>query len=442
MTETLIKDKWAGEFVSDRLNVTIDNRPEQILNIEDTVGLALRNNPKRAHLLVSKLLGKHIPASPSLVNASGQLLGALAYEALGGNLWSLRDNYCSIQEALKSKTKGAMQMQRPLNKIKAITIGYAETATSLGYIVANYLESPYIHSTRYGREGIVPYGAFEEAHSHATSHKLMPVDPLFLQNDLPLVLVDDEMSTGKTIIATIEELHALSPRKHYVVCSLIDCRSAEDRARMDKFAVDLGIQLDVVALSYGEVLYPDTILEDVKPVIKEIHTEIVPIVPDLKGQKRVEVLTGFEFEGFEHARYGIEDASKDDRIAASIAHELSGENYGRTLVLGTEEFMYLPLQTAKSLEFHGFDVYTSSTTRSPVIPFIEDEYAVRTKLTYFLPDGDERYLYNAEGFDTIIVIVEPGKHYTEYFAQNGLVQALETTSARKITIIQGDTNVR
>lgn len=445
------KTLWGGEHVARELNVSIDNLMNQKLDIEDVVGLALRNNPKRAHLLVSKILGKHIPASPSLITASGQLLGAMAYEALGGNLRSVEEVFDSINESLNGSMDTATTMLPTQAPIPAVTIGYAETATSLGYIVANFLNSPYIHSTRYGREDVVPYGAFEEAHSHATSHKLMPLDHSFLNNDLPLVLVDDEMSTGKTIIATIEELHELSPRNHYVVCALIDCRTESDKEKMRQFADSLGIRLDIVALSHGEVSYPDTILEDVKPVIAAVEENPFPFgdnqIVNLEPIT-IEMDINTSFEGFKHARYGITDVNRDEKIAeyltSSFEYDPSKvvQDIGRTLVLGTEEFMYLPLQMARKLEEKGFDVYSSSTTRSPVIPYDSAEYAIKTKLTYYLPDGDERYLYNAENFDTIIIVVEPGNSYRDFFVNNGLIQALETTSASKLIIIQGDTNVR
>lgn len=437
---------WSGEYVSEKLNIEIKNRDYQILNIEDVVGLSLRNNPKRAHLLVSKILGKHIPASPSLILAAGQILGGMAYEALGGDMWPMEDVFESMDKVMKGSERSAITMAPPVKKMEAVTIGYAETATSLGYIVAQFLQSPYIHSTRYGKKGKKAYGAFEEAHSHATSHKLMPSKKSFLHNNLPLVLVDDEMSTGKTIMATIEELHSLSPRKHYVVCSLIDCRTAKDKAIMDDFAARLGIQLNVVAISHGEVSYPETILEDVKPVLshldkvaeKDAETKLL----NTRNPVTIEILKNLPFPDFKHARYGVKDLTIDEKIAASLIPVDEDKFLGRVLVLGTEEFMFLPLMAAWSLEKQGENVFSSSTTRSPVMPHSSAEYAIRTKLTYSLPDGDERYLYNADGFDIVVIIVEPGNDYRDFFVDNGLIQALETTSTSKIIIIQGDTHVR
>ena len=50
------------------------------------LGLALRRNPRRAQLLVSRVLGKHVPTDPRVVQAAGLLLGGLVADALAGRL--------------------------------------------------------------------------------------------------------------------------------------------------------------------------------------------------------------------------------------------------------------------------------------------------------------------------------------------------------------------
>lgn len=75
-------------------------------------------------------------------------------------------------------------------------------------------------------------GGFEESHSHATSHLLLPEDRDLLASGgtgadaSVLVLVDDEFSTGNTVLNTIRALHALHPRERYVIVALVDMRSA------------------------------------------------------------------------------------------------------------------------------------------------------------------------------------------------------------------------
>ncbi|MBD3003107.1 phosphoribosyltransferase domain-containing protein [Streptomyces sp. 5-10] len=201
--------------------------------LRELLGLALRRNPKRAHLLVSNVLGKHVPQRPATVHGAGVRLGRRVRELLG-------------DEAAA----------------RAVVLGYAETATGLGHSVADGLAlAPYLHSTRRPVPGVATVGGFEEEHSHATSHLLLPEDPGFLASTGPLVLVDDEFSTGRTVLNTIAALHRRFPRDHYVVVALVDMRSSEDRARLDAFAADLGARVDLVAAAAGAVHLPDDVLE-------------------------------------------------------------------------------------------------------------------------------------------------------------------------------------
>lgn len=73
------------------------------------------------------------------------------------------------------------ELLSPAEARAAVVLGYAETATGLGHAVADGLgTAPYLHSTRRPVAGIAPAGGFEESHSHATSHLLLPEDPALL----------------------------------------------------------------------------------------------------------------------------------------------------------------------------------------------------------------------------------------------------------------------
>src|SRR6478735_9709603 len=168
---------WSGSWVAERLGVALEGDGD----LPELLGLALRRNPKRAHLLVSNVLGKHVPQKPSVVYGAGYGLGERVRALLGED-----------------------QARR------AVVLGYAETATGLGHAVADGLrDAPYLHSTRRPVAGVAQAGGFEEAHSHATSHLLLPENPGLLagggtgSDASVLVLVDDEFSTGNTVLNTI-----------------------------------------------------------------------------------------------------------------------------------------------------------------------------------------------------------------------------------------------
>jgi len=61
--------------VADRLAIELRTTGSTLgLDLPDLVGLAVRRNPRRAHLLVSRVLGKHVPTDPRVVLGAGLLL--------------------------------------------------------------------------------------------------------------------------------------------------------------------------------------------------------------------------------------------------------------------------------------------------------------------------------------------------------------------------------
>ena len=236
------------------------------LEITELVGLALRRNPRRAHLLVSTVLGKHVPTDPDLAVGIGRLLGELVAEALGAARtdWSaLTDRAIRYADPLPLTTALDLVASRRRSD-PLLVLGFAETATSLGHLVADQLVARcYLHSTRRPVPGVEIAGTFEEGHSHATSHLLLPVPRRLLETDGPMVLVDDELSTGKTAMGTIIESHRLHPRSHYVIAGLIDLRDEADEAEMRALAARLRCRIDVVSLAKGTVALPAGLIDAV-----------------------------------------------------------------------------------------------------------------------------------------------------------------------------------
>ena len=76
---------WNGSWVAGELDLAlVTDHGEGGRTLQDLVGLAVRRNPKRAHLLVSSVLGKHVPTDPHEVLAASALLGATLAALLGG----------------------------------------------------------------------------------------------------------------------------------------------------------------------------------------------------------------------------------------------------------------------------------------------------------------------------------------------------------------------
>ncbi|MFF9196893.1 phosphoribosyltransferase [Streptomyces sp. NPDC014779] len=426
---------WSGTWVAERLGVELKGDDQ----LPDLLGLALRRNPKRAHLLVSNVLGKHVPQRPGVVHGHGHALGRRVRELLG-----------------------------PEEAARSLVLGYAETATGLGHSVADGLGSaPYLHSTRRPVAGVAAAGGFEESHSHATSHLLLPEDPRLLATPGPLVLVDDEFSTGNTVLNTIRDLHARHPRERYVIVALVDMRSAADLGRLESFGHEIGARIDLVAGATGTVRLPDGVLEKGQALVTAHETAAVAgagsgsgsgagagagaaswsgaasaSVPQQPGGPRtgpaptpVRVDLGWP-EGLpDGGRHGFTPAHAAalDAALPGMAARLSAAlgDARRVLVLGFEELMYAPLRLALALERAGTDVRYSTTTRSPVLAVDDPGYAIRTRLVFPAHDEPadgpgERYAYNVAGggFDAVVAVVDSVADTPALHAPGGLLDRL------------------
>ncbi|MFD6530553.1 phosphoribosyltransferase [Streptomyces sp. NPDC060184] len=446
---------WSGSWVAERLGVDLAGDQE----IRDMLGLALRRNPRRAHLLVSHVLGKHVPQLPSVVHGAGVDLGRRVRDLLG-------------PEA-----------------DRAVVLGYAETATGLGHSVADGIGSaPYLHSTRRPVPGVVRAGGFEESHSHATSHLLLPEDPALLARPGTLVLVDDEFSTGNTVLNTIRALHDLYPRERYVIVALADMRSAEDRGRLTRFAAEIGARVDLIARGTGTVVLPEGVLERGAALVVEQEAAQAAKAEETEEAEEAEAAAGAagadEADGAavravrvdlgwpeglpDGGRHGFTPAHRATlehalpgmaaRLAAAL-HDLPGtgtppENTPgprparRVLVLGFEELMYAPLRLGTALErltderLSGTEIRYSTTTRSPVLAVDDPGYAIRSRLVFPAHDtpadgpGD-RYTYNVAGagFDAVVVVVDSHADTPELHAPEGLLARLAAHTGRVLLAV-------
>ncbi|CAL9585608.1 hypothetical protein SUDANB145_05118 [Streptomyces sp. enrichment culture] len=398
---------WTGSWVAERLGVGLTGDDD----LTGLLGLALRRNPKRAHLLVSNVLGKHVPQSPSVVYGHGFTLGRRVRDLLGA------------EEAAA-----------------AVVLGYAETATGLGHSVADGLgPATYLHSTRRPVDGVAQAGGFEESHSHATSHLLLPADPALLAGDGPLVLVDDEFSTGNTVLNTVRALHERYPRRRYVVVALVDMRSPADAGRLEGFAREIGARVDLVTAASGTVLLPDDVLEKGQRLVArhEAAAAVEPEPPragtgpvsrvDLRWPRGLPDGGRHGFTAAHRAR--LESALP--AMAARLAEALPAGTR-RVLVLGCEELMYAPLRLARELEqVVPAEVRYSTTTRSPVLAVDDPGYAIRTRLVFPAHDDPadgpgERYAYNVAGagFDAVVAVVDSPADTPALHAPDGLLARL------------------
>lgn len=395
-------------WVADEYGITFRDKASPVgLTMAGLIEVGLRRNPRRAQLLVSTVLGKHLAADPRVITGTGRLLGALVARALDGQDSDVPESWVSAASSTVSGDDPGALIDL-LDTVPApahhgvLTFGFAETATSLGHLVADQLGSAYLHSTR-RRDGAVPVTAeFAEPHSHATGHLLRPDPPGLLDGDGPVVLVDDELSTGRTALNVIEALHAVAPRRRYVLAGLVDVRSERDDKNRAAVADRLGCLIDVVSLVRGEIVVPAGVVDRVAAELG--HAGIVPAGQPKAATGHTRLELPWPADEPTGGRHGFRPADREAfdaavRSAAAALATAAGPAK-RVLVLGTEELMYLPLRLALDLAGDPLrQMLFQSTTRSPVHAIDRPGYPVRRRIDFHSAVLDEqdpasRHVYN------------------------------------------------
>lgn len=397
---------------------------------EELFLMATRINKKRKFLFVSTVLGKHLAVKAAIPQLTGRLLAMV-----------LENDREQMQIAVDGM-KGLIEPNKALKELKQIDakvptlfIGFAETATALGHATFSHFKgnAQYVHTTR---EQLVDHEqilAFEEEHSHATSHRLYGE---IKQPFERIVLIDDEISTGKTLVNIIATLKKAFPHvKEYAALSILNWLSVENEERLKQLG-----QIEFHSLVKGEFeCFGDPILvgEKEATVAKE------PTISKLQVATKLPIIKGHSIDEGQHenranylqqtGRFMMAAADYNSEVITQLADELKGHcQSGKTLVIGTGEFMYIPMQIAAEL---GDDVYFQATTRSP-IHAEQAPYTITEKISFDSPEnnGVENYLYNTSihNYEQAFVIIERIRNEE---ALQSLKNALATTNIPKIMIV-------
>jgi hypothetical protein len=369
------------------LNITENNCA---IPVSKLFTMSARENKKRDFLFVSKVIGKHIPMIPGTLKIVGAILARLwvnerensyAYPTtqLVNELISLDSTHSmdNLDGILNSPIKLAR---------KTLFIGFAETATGLAQsIFENFTNAAYIHTTREKITSIEPALFFKEEHSHAVEHSLFPYKKDFFNDFEDIVLIDDELTTGKSALNLIRCL----PGKYFGIISILDWRDANsykmfsDEKDVDVMVCSL-IKGDLKCIKSKDIISDDIIIPPSNTKLISSSDYVFKIAQSIEGYNKS---TG---------RFGI--TSKDNfrisREIKSVSQILIKERTsGNCLCVGTGEFIYLPCSISAML---GDNVYFHSTTRSPVHSRNLDAYGNKNKVAFQSPEDNNvtNYLYN------------------------------------------------
>lgn len=390
---------------------------------ETLYSLAARRNTKRGFLFVSKVLGKHVPNDPFVPLLAG---AALAVQFLS-KIHSV--DHVDTQAIIQSlKSNEDMEkvyetvIKRPLISLpeESLFIGFAETATGLGHAVFNLFDKAhYLHTTREQIPLLTSELNFNEDHSHAVNHRCYPWNAELLKTPKTIILVDDEITTGNTALNIIQAIHAKFPKSNYVVLSLLDWRTSENRANFRKLEQQLNITILTTSLLEGEIAVSGDPINEQSPQFKQVERPDISEshgYPETKFLDLVDLVSVFseDSSGYKNilpylaltGRFGLStsDHQKLLPLAMGIGEELRCDRIGeRTLCLGTGEFMYFPMLVSaymgKGVSFH-------TTTRSPIYPFTKPDYGIQNAFSFANPDelSNTNYVYNV-----------PFKYYDELY---------------------------
>lgn len=352
MESNAVTQALSAQLMRGRLDVTVD---DSVIDPDSLFGFAERRNPKRAFLFVSKVLGRHIPVRPSIMNVGFQGLASQIPDDLPGPV---------------------------------LVIGMAETAVGLGAGVHRAYsttrpDTVYMVSTRHPT-GNELFARFEEEHSHASAHLIhLPIDPdvrEMMLNARSLVLVDDEASTGKTFINLHRALvdAGLTQIERVVTCVLTDWSGDAVRKTIGDYAH----QVSLLQGSYTFHEDADAPLPDM-PAVGTIEAGEWPVPADS-----------------DWGRHGVRT------VADTLAPGLQVKAGESVLVVGTSEFVWRPFLLAERLERAGAEVHFSSTSRSPIALGHAIEHALSFADNYGL--GIPNFLYNVRPgqFDRVLICSE------------------------------------
>lgn len=363
--------------------------------LEDLLGFAQRINPKRAFLFVSKVLGRHIPVAPG----------------------TMRHAFTDLANLVPD------DLPEPI-----LVIGMAETAVGLSASVHQALQTRYpnallLNSTRHSQHNKnnteTLLTTFSEDHSHASQHLIYQSADTVTQAQLlaskTLIMVDDEASTGNTCVNVVTALRnaGLTELEQVHLTTLVDWSLNQNQAQAD---VDDNISTRLPNIDFhrhhllsGAWQWTDATNPESITMPSVDTTEAGSYaLGDTGNWGRFPTLDSTD--GFDNYLLKFQTAFKVfNKQAQSEKASFEKEQLPkRILVLGSNEFVWLPFLLAEWLETQtqNSTVKFSALTRSPI--------ALGGAITSMLSFSDNyglgmtNFAYNVEpsDWDLIVLCVE------------------------------------
>lgn len=354
----------------------------------DLVDICKReNNSKRNYLVLNRLQCKHYPSSP---------LDAL-------------ELFKSLAYVVKPTVSGD----------RVLCVGFAETATAIGLEVAITLGYDYINTTR--EQLNCKTFDFSEEHSHATEQRLAYVD---LSRYDRVLFVEDEVTTGKTILNIVNILRRVFPKLKYSVASILNGMSKEQLEQYSQEGISVNYLRKIDNSMYSAIAERVNVSGLKSEYYNSRGVTYRSFTPSMyKGINTRNIVDVTE--------YSVQMDDLCNYIFDNVCRDILSKDT-RICVIGTEEFMYPAIRVGENLEKEGYKVVSHSTTRSPIEVSSDRGYPLtsRCQLPSVYDANRVTYIYNLDVYDKVIIVTENNTNV------NSLVKALKDKGNEDICVVK------
>jgi len=339
------------------LTITVDSSD---FKLDDIIGFAARRNKKRGFLFVNRLLAKYYPSVPSRMNEMNDYFAdKLVDMNIGEN---------------------------------ALFIGMAEAAVCFGhgvydaYCTRTTYDNQYIHTTRHKLDGYMGV-EFKEEHSHASDFYLYSNENPTFTSAKTVVIIDDEITTGKTVVNLIKQYTEQFNDNvtKVIVVSMLNLVPQTTRDVINSF-----FEFDVEFIQTINASVTFNKNSNVKP-------SIVPSAKSTNESKN-------DVVSLDYGRIGV-NGPVDVKSQLEFCQQ-SVRADSTVLIIGTGEFTYPAHLIASQIEPLVDSVHLLSTARNPM----EVGNDIKTVISLGDNYGDDimNYIYNLDvnAYDVIFICTE------------------------------------
>ncbi|MBQ3145172.1 MAG: phosphoribosyltransferase domain-containing protein [Clostridia bacterium] len=363
--------------------------------LSDIIQIAATPKKERVFYLLNKLVGNHLEVKPNKIKAVGHILASLVYKGkIDTNI---------LSEYIKENLNNDDVIEKELSKYiepqeKVFVLGLAKSATAIGMATAEAIKDSYYLSTVRETPMNMKYlFDFEENHTLLTTHRCYLKEVSELEEANHIIIVEDEITTGNTIINLIDKISQFSNAKKISIVTILNFSNKHFTKKLMKIGDKLNIQIKVHEILKGKLRYEKLNKKTVELAENNINNiDVIKETTSIKNinkyNKIIIKTNNIEHEMMEKSGcFGVSfNEIQEIEVKAKEIAEIINSNHKKVLVISYGENMYVPSRIAyyinKNADF-------KCITRNRILAKNKQYYPIE-QCTAFNIDGIEYYLYN------------------------------------------------